>query len=33
MGRDTQGVTAVRLRGDDLVAGFDIVRPEVTSWW
>jgi DNA gyrase subunit A len=28
MGRDTQGVTAVRLRGNDLVAGMDIVRPD-----
>jgi len=28
MGRDTQGVTAVRLRGTDLVAGMDIVRPD-----
>ncbi|MGH7611579.1 MAG: DNA gyrase subunit A [Candidatus Dormibacteria bacterium] len=28
MGRDTQGVTAVRLQKDDLVAGVDIVRPD-----
>ncbi len=28
MGRDTQGVMAVRLQGDDQVAGMDIVRPQ-----
>jgi DNA gyrase subunit A len=28
MGRDTQGVTAVRLLAGDMVAGVDIVRPD-----
>jgi DNA gyrase subunit A len=27
MGRDTMGVSAIRLRGDDEVAGFDVVNP------
>ena len=33
MGRDTMGVTGIRLKGDDEVIGMEVIRPDPAACW